>query len=116
LAQLDPAQPRRLEVLARNAGRTVEHRRLLEEVWGSSYTGQSNYLRVYIAALRRKLEKNFSRPRHLLTASGLGYRFQVETLKAAGVEGRRGRLRFRARSRRRKGRARARAWVLSASP
>jgi two-component system, OmpR family, KDP operon response regulator KdpE len=68
-----------LEVLARNAGRTVEHRRLLEEVWGSSYTRQSNYLRVYIAALRRKLEKDPSHPRHLLTASGLGYRFQVET-------------------------------------
>ncbi|MFL6028031.1 MAG: response regulator [Friedmanniella sp.] len=68
-----------LETLARNAGRTVEHRKLLEEVWGSSYTRQSNYLRVYIAALRRKLEKNPSQPRYLLTASGLGYRFQVET-------------------------------------
>jgi two-component system KDP operon response regulator KdpE len=68
-----------LETLARNAGRTVEHRKLLEEVWGTSYTRQSNYLRVYIAALRRKLEKNPSQPRYLLTASGLGYRFQVET-------------------------------------
>jgi len=68
-----------LETLARNAGRTVEHRKLLEEVWGSNYTRQSNYLRVYIAALRRKLEKNPSQPRYLLTASGLGYRFQVET-------------------------------------
>jgi two-component system KDP operon response regulator KdpE len=68
-----------LEILARNAGRTVEHRKLLEEVWGSSFTTQSNYLRVYIAALRRKLEKNPSKPRYLVTASGLGYRFQVES-------------------------------------
>jgi two-component system KDP operon response regulator KdpE len=67
-----------LEVLARNDGRTVEHRKLLEHVWGSGYTGQSNYLRVYIAALRRKLEKDPSHPRHLITASGLGYRFQAK--------------------------------------
>jgi two-component system KDP operon response regulator KdpE len=77
--QLTATEWHLLEILARNAGRTVEHRKLLEEVWGSSYTGQSNYLRVYIAALRRKLEKNPSQPRYLLTASGLGYRFQVES-------------------------------------
>jgi len=68
-----------LEILARNDGRTVEHRKLLEDVWGSSYTAQSNYLRVYMAALRRKLEKDPSHPRYLLTASGLGYRFQAKT-------------------------------------
>jgi two-component system KDP operon response regulator KdpE len=67
-----------LEILARNDGRTVEHRKLLENVWGSSYTGQSNYLRVYMASLRRKLEKDPSHPRYLLTASGLGYRFQAK--------------------------------------
>jgi two-component system KDP operon response regulator KdpE len=65
-----------LEILVRNEGRTVEHRKLLEEVWGSNYTEQNNYLRVYIAALRRKLEKDPTQPRYLLTASGLGYRFQ----------------------------------------
>jgi len=68
-----------LEILARNEGRTVEHRKLLEDVWGTSYTGQSNYLRVYIAALRRKLEPDPSNPRYLLTASGLGYRFQARS-------------------------------------
>jgi two-component system KDP operon response regulator KdpE len=67
-----------LEILARNEGRTVAHHKLLEEVWGSAYTGQSNYLRVYIAALRRKLENDPGHPRYLLTASGLGYRFQAK--------------------------------------
>ena len=64
-----------LEVLVRHRGRTVQHRKLLEEVWGSSYIEQTNYLRVYIAALRRKLEVEPARPRYLLTDSGLGYRF-----------------------------------------
>jgi two-component system KDP operon response regulator KdpE len=64
-----------LEVLTRHSGRTVEHHRLLEEVWGPAYVGQANYLRVYIAALRRKLEPDPRNPRYLLTASGLGYRF-----------------------------------------
>ena len=65
-----------LEVLVRHDGRTVEHHQLLREVWGPNYTDQTNYLRVYIAALRRKLEPDASHPRYLLTASGLGYRFQ----------------------------------------
>jgi len=68
-----------LEILVRNDGRTVEHRKLLEDVWGRSYTGQSNYLRVYIAALRRKLERDPTHPRYLLTASGLGCRFQARS-------------------------------------
>lgn len=67
-----------LEVLVRNQGRTVQHRKLLEEVWGSSYTERTNYLRVYIAALRRKLEVDPARPRYVVTASGLGYRFDAE--------------------------------------
>ncbi|HET9873046.1 MAG TPA: response regulator transcription factor [Propionibacteriaceae bacterium] len=67
-----------LEVLVRHHGRTVQHRQLLEEVWGSSYLQQTNYLRVYIAALRRKLEPDPARPRYILTASGLGYRFETE--------------------------------------
>ena len=66
-----------LEVLVRNDGRTVEHQKLLEEVWGPKFTDQTNYLRVYLAALRRKLEPDPSHPRYLLTASGLGYRFQT---------------------------------------
>jgi two-component system KDP operon response regulator KdpE len=73
-----------LEILVRHDGRTVEHQKLLQEVWGSNYTAQSNYLRVYIAALRRKLEKDPSHPRYLITASGLGYRFQTRPLGVAG--------------------------------
>ena len=65
-----------LEVLVRHDGRTVEHHRLLREVWGPNYTDQTNYLRVYIAALRRKLEPDVRHPRYLVTASGLGYRFE----------------------------------------
>ena len=66
-----------LEVLVRNANRTVEHHRLLDEVWGPAYRDQTNYLRVYMAALRRKLEPVPGKPRYLVTASGLGYRFTV---------------------------------------
>lgn len=64
-----------LEVLARHPNQTLEHHRLLEEVWGPAYRDQTNYLRVYIAALRRKLEPDPRNPRYLITASGLGYRF-----------------------------------------
>lgn len=67
-----------LEVLVRHRGRIVQHRKLLEEVWGPSYTEQTNYLRVYVAALRRKLEADPAHPRYLQTASGMGYRFAAE--------------------------------------
>ena len=66
-----------LEVLVRYADHTVDHQTLLNEVWGPSYRGQANYLRVYIAALRRKLEPDPSAPRYLVTASGLGYHFAL---------------------------------------
>ena len=67
-----------LEVLVKHRGRTVQHRKLLEEVWGATYLEQTNYLRVYIAALRRKLERDPAHPRYLLTDSGLGYRFSPD--------------------------------------
>ena len=75
--RLTPTEWHLLEVLVRHAGRTVEHQRLLDEVWGPAYRGESQYLRVYIAALRRKLEPDPAHPRYLITASGLGYRFQT---------------------------------------
>lgn len=74
--KLTPTEWHLLEVLVRNAGRIIEHQQLLDEVWGPAYRGQLQYLRVYIAGLRRKLEPEPARPRYLLTASGLGYRFQ----------------------------------------
>ena len=64
-----------LEVLVRNEGKLVSQRQLLQEVWGPSYETETNYLRVYLAQLRRKLEPDPSHPRHLITEPGMGYRF-----------------------------------------
>ena len=72
---LTPTEWQLLEVLVRNRGRLVTQRQLLQEVWGPAYETESNYLRVYVAQLRRKLEPEPSRPRYLLTESGGGYRF-----------------------------------------
>jgi two-component system KDP operon response regulator KdpE len=74
--RLTPNEWQLLEVLVRNAGRLVTHRQLLREVWGPGYETESNYLRVYLAQLRRKLEPEPSAPRYLLTEPGMGYRFQ----------------------------------------
>ena len=73
--RLTPTEWQLLEVLVRNRGRLVTQRQLLQEVWGPSYQTESNYLRVYVAQLRRKLEPEPSRPRYLLTEPGMGYRF-----------------------------------------
>ncbi|WP_438291053.1 response regulator [Streptomyces sp. HUAS TT7] len=75
--RLTPTEWHLLEVLIRNRGRLVSQRQLLQEVWGPSYRTQSNYLRVYMAQLRRKLEVDPSHPRYLITAPGMGYRFEV---------------------------------------
>ena len=73
--RLTPTEWQVLEILVRNSGRLVTQKQLLQEVWGPSYETESNYLRVYLAQLRRKLEPEPSRPRYLLTESGMGYRF-----------------------------------------
>ena len=75
--RLTPTEWQLLEILVRNRGRLVTQRQLLREVWGPTYETESNYLRVYLAQLRRKLEPEPSRPRYLLTEPGMGYRFQV---------------------------------------
>ena len=72
---LTPTEWQLLEVLVRNRGRLVTQRQLLQEVWGPAYETESNYLRVYVAQLRRKLEPEPSKPRYLLTEPGMGYRF-----------------------------------------
>jgi DNA-binding response OmpR family regulator len=64
-----------VEVLVRNAGRLVSQRELLQQVWGPQYGTESNYLRVYMTQLRRKLEADPARPRHFITETGMGYRF-----------------------------------------
>ncbi|RCH68681.1 response regulator [Streptomyces sp. SDr-06] len=75
--RLTPTEWHLLEVLIRNRGRLVSQRQLLQEVWGPSYRTQSNYLRVYMAQLRRKLETDPAHPRYLITSPGMGYRFEV---------------------------------------
>lgn len=74
--RLTPTEWHVLEVLVRNPGRLVEQRRLLQEVWGPRYESETNYLRVYLAQLRRKLEPVPAVPRYLVTEPGVGYRFE----------------------------------------
>ncbi|ARQ68085.1 response regulator [Streptomyces marincola] len=74
--RLTPTEWHLLEVLIRNTGRLVSQRQLLQEVWGPAYGTETNYLRVYMAQLRRKLEADPSAPRHLITEPGMGYRFE----------------------------------------
>jgi two-component system, OmpR family, KDP operon response regulator KdpE len=76
--RLTPTEWHLLEVLARNAGRLVSQRQLLQEVWGPGYAKETHYLRVYLAQLRRKLEPEPARPRFLRTEPGLGYRLEVD--------------------------------------
>ncbi|WP_436777127.1 response regulator [Yinghuangia sp. YIM S09857] len=74
--RLTPTEWHLLEVLVRHAGRLVSQKALLQEVWGPQYGTETNYLRVYMAQLRRKLEADPSHPKHLLTEPGMGYRFE----------------------------------------
>ncbi|MFD4508148.1 response regulator [Streptomyces sp. NPDC058457] len=74
--RLTPTEWHLLEVLVRNTGRLVSQKQLLQEVWGPSYGTETNYLRVYMAQLRRKLEADPSHPKHFITEPGMGYRFE----------------------------------------
>ena len=74
--RLTPTEWHVLEILVRNPGRLVGRRRLLTEVWGSRDGRETHYLRQYLAQLRRKLEPEPARPRHLITEPRMGYRFQ----------------------------------------
>lgn len=64
-----------LSLFVRNEGRVLTHQYLLKEVWGPGYVNQSQYLRVYVAQLRKKIEQDANRPEHLITESGVGYRW-----------------------------------------
>jgi two-component system KDP operon response regulator KdpE len=75
---LTPNEYKLLQVLIQHAGKVLTQRQLLNEVWGPQHTEQAQYLRVYIAQLRRKLERNPARPRHLHTEPGVGYRLVTE--------------------------------------
>ena len=65
-----------LFLLARNEGKVLTHHYLLKKVWGPSYQLETQYLRVFIGNLRKKIEANPNHPRHIITESGIGYRFQ----------------------------------------
>jgi two-component system KDP operon response regulator KdpE len=75
---LTPIEYRLLTTLIRHAGKVLTHRQLLTEVWGPPYADQAHYLRVYMAQLRRKLERDPARPRYLLTEPGVGYRLAAD--------------------------------------
>ena len=74
--RLTPTEWHLVELLARNEGRLITQRQLLQEVWGPQYGTESNYLRVFMAQIRRKLEPEPSRPRYFVTEPGMGYRFE----------------------------------------
>ncbi|MEV4192325.1 response regulator [Streptomyces toxytricini] len=74
--RLTPTEWHLLEILVTHPGHLVSQRQLLLEVWGPTYGENTNYLRVYMAQLRRKLEADPSRPRYLITEPGMGYRFE----------------------------------------
>lgn len=74
--RLTPTEWHLLEILVRHPGRLVTQHQLLTEVWGPGYTAETNYLRVHLANLRRKLEPDPARPQHLITEPGQGYRFE----------------------------------------
>ena len=68
---------RLLAVLLANEGKVMTHRHLMREVWGPGHAEQGHYLRIYVGRLRQKLEDDPARPRHFLTETGVGYRFQT---------------------------------------
>ncbi|MFE2724984.1 response regulator [Kitasatospora sp. NPDC059327] len=74
--RLTPTEWRILALLLANPGRLVPGRQILREVWGPAQEERGNYLRVYLAGLRRKLERDPARPRHLITEPGIGYRYE----------------------------------------
>jgi len=77
VVRLTPTEWGLLEMLVRTPGRLVTQQDLLHEVWGPSYGRETNYLRVYVGGLRKKLEDDPAHPRHLITEPGMGYRFEV---------------------------------------
>ena len=74
--RLTPTEWKILELLVRNPDRLITHQHLLEQVWGPKYTQETQYLRVYMAQLRRKLEPDPGTPRYLITEAGSGFRFE----------------------------------------
>jgi two-component system KDP operon response regulator KdpE len=78
--RLTPTEWQLLDALVRNSGKLVTQRQLLHDIWGPAYETETNYLRVYTAQLRRKLEPDVTRPRYIITEPGVGYRFIPHSL------------------------------------
>ena len=76
LVHLTPIEHKLLALLARNAGKVLTHRAILEHVWGPAYSEQTHYVRVHMAELRKKIELDPSRPKLLVTEPGVGYRLR----------------------------------------
>ena len=74
--RLTPTEWHIVELLVRNPGKLVTQRKLLQDVWGPQYETETNYLRVYMAQIRSKLEPDPSRPRYFITEARMGYRFE----------------------------------------
>ena len=81
--RLTPTEWALVEILVRNPGKLVTQKQLLHDVWGPQYGTETNYLRVYLAQIRRKLEPDPAQPRYFLTEPRIGYRFQPEPGGAA---------------------------------
>ena len=75
LIKLTSTEYNLLALLVRNEGKVLTHQYLLRAIWGPGYINQSQYLRVFIAQIRKKIEDDQNRPEYLLTESGVGYRF-----------------------------------------
>jgi two-component system KDP operon response regulator KdpE len=76
VVHLTPIEYRLLAMLVSHPGQVLTQRKLLRDIWGASYVESSHYLRVYVGHLRQKLEDDPTQPRHFLTETGVGYRFQ----------------------------------------
>jgi two-component system, OmpR family, KDP operon response regulator KdpE len=77
IVHLTPIESKLLSTLVRHTGLVLTHRQLLKEVWGPGHAEESHYLRIFVRQLRHKLEDNPSRPKHLVTETGVGYRFRL---------------------------------------
>jgi two-component system, OmpR family, KDP operon response regulator KdpE len=80
LVRLTPTEYDLLKYMIEHAGKVLTHRMLLTAVWGPAYNDQAQYLRVFVGQLRKKLEKDATRPRYILTDPGVGYRFDAEVM------------------------------------
>ena len=76
--KLTPTEYAIMKVMAQNVGKVITHKQLFTAVWGNNYYDDNHYIRVYINQLRRKIEKNPTRPCHIITESGVGYRLMED--------------------------------------